>query len=724
MVHWSRKTRLPLAAAWAVALLCAGCQWMPGAVPVRPLALDAAPQAGAAADREVLARSVAPDPRGTPQSVWVHAIDAVPYRWRYAHLEEMVARPAPQRPDFRRAAADADIVVATNASIALSRVGDASAVGALERAARTATLPMPMRCAAIEGIASINAPSAAHALRGLLQQYQGDGQRTANGYTAELHAELLRGLARHAEPADDALFEHGLRSRSAEVKLAALTRWKSGGELPREVVDLRRHNDPRVRAAVLEALQRSRSPEAIARAAEALNDTELSVRITAIRCLGDVGGDEAHARLRPMLQKHQSEAIRAAAVAALAKADSRRDVYAAIDDESWRVRMKVAESLAKWPDGESALVARKLLTDVSSHVQRQVVASIAGWPVDLSGPLLLTAMESPAFNLRREATDALAARWHAAGEYQFDAVAERRGEVIDQLRLQFQREYPSAAMTAAAAKPAEFSASEAASLAGHLGQLASLQITERRRAATELARLAAQRPLPPQAVDEIVARGAAEEDVLVWQSLLPAVARGGPAAHQLAYAGLSHPSAEVRRRACEWLAAEPHPQHARVLLPSLDDRNLNVAAAALRALGAGGQIDDVAPVRRLLGSSNAQVAFEAAAALSRVGDRAGLAALERMAYHDDPQLQRQAAEAMGGLADPSFVPALLRLLDGHVSVQRAALASLPRCVGADVAEEGPAPQNTSERIARWRRWAEQQHRPPTTAAQDAPPVIR
>ncbi len=61
---------------------------------------------------------------------------------------------------------------------------------------------------------------------------------------------------------------------------------------------------------------------------------------------------------------------------------------------------------------------------------------------------------------------------------------------------------------------------------------------------------------------------------MVWQNVLTAVAaEGSEPAIRLAYTAIGHPAAEVRRRACEHLAAHPSPAHAEVLLPALQDAN-------------------------------------------------------------------------------------------------------------------------------------------------------
>jgi hypothetical protein len=243
-----------------------------------------------------------------------------------------------------------------------------------------------------------------------------------------------------------------------------------------------------------------------------------------------------------------------------------------------------------------------------------------------------------------------------------------------------------------------------------LNDLGSPDLSQRRRAADQLAELTKQQPLGRLAVLRLGELIAAEPDQLVWRSVLLAVA-GDPSepSIRLAYAAISHPAPEVRRRACEHLTAHPHPDHAQVLVPALQDPSHAVVCAAARALGAAGRLDDTAPLRRLLGSPNEQLQLEAAVALVRLGDPVGTEALERMAFSKDPVIQRQAAEAMGVSGDPSLTPTLIRLLDARTSVGRAALESLPKTVGRDVSQDGAQPpESTTEQIRRWKQWYQRQ----------------
>jgi len=241
-----------------------------------------------------------------------------------------------------------------------------------------------------------------------------------------------------------------------------------------------------------------------------------------------------------------------------------------------------------------------------------------------------------------------------------------------------------------------------------LDWLASGDVAIRRRGAQKLAELAKGRPLGRLAMARLASLAVAETDQLVWQDVLTAAADDpSEPAIRLAYAATRHPSPDVRRRACEHLAAHcgPGQQHTKVLLPLLEDENPVVVRAAVRALGASGRMDDTQPLRQLLLAPNELVRLEAVIALCRLGDPSGPPALERLSYSDDQAVCRQVAVAMGEIGDPTFVPALIRLLDGHQGVRAAAVEALPKVVGYDVAEAaGPPASGFDERIERWKQW--------------------
>jgi HEAT repeat protein len=715
-------------------------------------------------DRAVLARAD-----------WIQAVPprdgqpALPYHWRHPCLEDLLSRPAGHRVDLRPLLADKDPIVAGNAAIGLARFGDP--VGSMRLAAtvRAPQLRLAMRCAAVEALASLDAAEVLPMLRELIDQY-GTIKRAAVGitaapstYVAELHAELVRGLARHVDAASDPRLSAALHNAPPLVLVEALHAWAASrsGQLPVSVADLRSHGDARVRAAALQTLVARRHAQAGQFLIEALHDNELQVRFAAIGGLGVLGDAASQAKLKELM-KDRIDGVRAVAVQALARAGAREAVLEAAGDTSWRVRVQVAAALAAYSGREATAVAAKLLDDRSVEVQRTTVAMLAQWPLERAGPLLLAGMGKTAFLTRKNSAEALSSRWPAAGEFPIEGPPPRRQEVLQRLQLRFQEQFSSLdrqalrqalAGRSPPAGPTPEQLDRAAGLLqrqdlqglkdfgpglvaaleqlaidrhqtlpeavyrevlphdqpvfGVLARLASEKVVERRRAAEELAASAQKAPLSRLAVNRLAQQVAAEPDPQVWENVLLAVAcDSGEPARRLACAAISHRVDEVRRRACQHFASHPDPACVSVLLPALQDPSQPVVIGALRALGAIGRIDDPQPVRQLLRSDNEEVQLEAAAALVRLGDPSGAPAVERMAYSQSFETRAAAARRMGELADPSFTAALLRLLDDpRVTVSRAALLSLPKVVGRDVAQATDgSPVGTAEQIRRWKQW--------------------
>jgi HEAT repeat protein len=83
--------------------------------------------------------------------------------------------------------------------------------------------------------------------------------------------------------------------------------------------------------------------------------------------------------------------------------------------------------------------------------------------------------------------------------------------------------------------------------------------------------------------------------------------------------------------------------------------------------------------------------------------------LERLAYSRDPIVRAKTAQAMGEFPDKAFTATLIRLLNDNQTVARAALISLPKVAGEDVAQApGQAPATTTEQMLRWKHWYERQ----------------
>jgi HEAT repeat protein len=738
--------------------------------PAKTAAANGAARSGVppAPSGPVVAKAGDHSPRGLlAEAQWLRSMPdcqpPAPWRWRHAGLEELLARHV----DLSGLLTDHDAVVAANATIGLGRSGGATSPGAKEVGRRLAgvvragDLPTALRAAAVETLAALPSPVAARPLAELTDEFGDPGPAGTATYCAVLHAELIRGLARHVDAAADPRLSAALAGPSAEVRIEALDAWAGGrgGILPREAAELRSDGNAHVRAAALRAMTARRHPQVHRALAEALRDAELSVRLAAITALGELGDGQALATLADVL-KDRSERIRAEAVSALGRAGAKPTVLAAASDAAWQVRLRVARAVAAWPDRDGISVARRLLDDPSAEVEQSVAVAVGQWPLAQGGPVLLEALGKPAFSTRQAALKQLATQWPAARDFPVEAADPYRQEALARLQARFQREVvveggatplaaargPLRAVSQPPPDPASLQHVEALLRAGdiqalvqwgpsivslleHLAtaehrvlpedayrnvlpqhspafaallRLKSPNPIERRGAATELAALAQKQPLSALAVARLCESITPETDALVWQGGLEAVAGDAsePAA-RMASLALGHASAEVRRRGCEHLAAHPAAAYAGHLVPLLQDTAQGVVIAAIRALGAMDSFDDLRPLRQMLAANDEEIQLEASAVLARCRDPAGAAALDRLTYSDDPRIRTRTAQVMGDLGDRTFAAALVRLLDDRwASVAHAALAALPKVAGRDVAQTA----DRNEQTRRWKQW--------------------
>lgn len=242
-----------------------------------------------------------------------------------------------------------------------------------------------------------------------------------------------------------------------------------------------------------------------------------------------------------------------------------------------------------------------------------------------------------------------------------------------------------------------------------LDALQAADVNDRRQAADRLATLAEEAPLRPLVVARIAQLCRQETDGLVWRGVFTAVAGDMTGlSGELAIAGLSHPSPEVRRMACEHLGKRPDPRNSAPLMLALGDPHISVSTAAVKALGHAGLVTDPAPVERLLLSRESGMRFESARTLYVNRAPSGTAALERLAREGDPELRRRAVALMGESGDQVFLPTLIALVDdSNLGVRKTTVDALVALVGTDVARKPDEPLPAlSERAARWRAWYE------------------
>jgi HEAT repeat protein len=660
------------------------------------------------------------------------------FRWQHAGLAKLLALPPEDRPDVAQLLTADDSVTATNAAILLARAGDETVDRCLIEAVRNEKLKLPQRRAAIEAVAGEDAAIAGPALAELLDDFSA---ADAPGYSPELHAELMRGLAKHVDASTSRYFAEGLSSKHAEVRQVALYAYTVSrtGVLPSQALELRKDTNPRVRAAALECLAARRHPQALAYAEAALADFHLDVRLAAVRALGELGDAQARTDLQRLLI-HEPEAVRAGAILALAASGDDVTVFASANDASWQVRRSVAQSLGRFATPRGATIARQLLADRSAEVRRAVIDAIGSWPLGQAGPILMTAMAEAPYATRKQAAEKLAQRWPDAVGFTSDAPPERRAEQLSAIQDSWRRTHlaEESGASAGASDHTTTESNSTTSLAAHhrvldssgptldlVDQLLVEDVQARRAAAHRLAEMAAEKqPLDESTVDQLADVAMAETDALVWRDLLRSVKdNASPAAVRIASVGVSHASADVRRLSCGYLAMHSDPAHAVVLYRLLDDPNRAVVLAAIDALCVPGMVTDPAPLERLLGSEDGALRVATAHALAINGHPSGAAALPRFAGDRDLETRRLAVTAMGQLREVAYIDVLVGHLDDELSVRLASLASLAQIVGRDVTlADGAAQPSLADQVTGWKKWWAEQAQQTAQAlpASDAP----
>jgi HEAT repeat protein len=699
---------------------------------------------------------------------WYLAVDAADqyllpkaqYRWRHAALERWLERESPR--SLQPALKSKEPYIAAVATIGLSRTDPAPHRRGLLKLVQDARHTPALRAAAIETLARDDSFETEAELRKLLDKF---GPNAADECDTPLYVELLAGLARHIAIDQEPLYAQALTLNDPQVQLAVLSLYQATKttQLPNEVIPLTSSSSAHVRRAALAALATAQHPDAVRLLRAATQDGDVQVRVAAIQCLGEVKHPEAVLALHD-LAADNTERLREAAAGALVAQREWRAVERSARDPSFRVRSSVATALATHGSAERVVLARQLLTDQSAMVQSKMAASLAQWPLDLAGPLLIESLRSPNLLTRQSAAMALQTHWPAAKAFHpQEPNVKIRTAAVDELAKRWQEERPHSAeaLAATASGPSlpsdqvhrllqlyqtgdaqgrwlarrqledlgsevvpainELVATQRAALteadyrdllpavdAGFaaLEELRATEVTTRRAAARKLAQQAASEPLTVIAIERLSSIARAESDALVWQDVLrAATATPETVGHELALAALAHDEAEVRRRGCEYLEKCGDDRQATALLTLVDDRDPLVAHTAVIALGRCGPTASRERLYLLLTHPQTNMQIAAAKTLARWGDERGAAALERFALSNSAALRRQAIEAMGKLAQPQFIPTLVQALDDQPGVRLAALDALPQVAGEDVlAAHQPPPASAAQRAQLWRDW--------------------
>jgi HEAT repeat protein len=629
--------------------------------------------------------------------------------WRHPALEAMLELPRQQQPPWSKYLADKDLATCAQAAIALAKLGDVQSLQPLLAAVREPRLKLSTRRAAAEALGRLPPAAALVSVSNLVEELgRFDGSDAAR-YVPDIHAELLLTWQKLA-PADITDLAHqALASPAPAVRRAALRAYlrRSHEQIPARVLDLLTSDrDAQNRGLVLRVLAAQRDPQTIALAKQALLDADLSVKLAALRALGEYGGDQGAAILRSM-QNDPGELIRAAALAGLVKCGDLTALDAALADKSWRVRCALGEALLKDSSERGRKLAAQMLADKSAEVRKTALATLTQWPWPAAGPLLLNAAENEFPAVRQEAIHQLRSRWSAARELTASTSLERLKVQCAELREQLNEELVRLQGSAAPVKLAaweEFITDEVAESKDKLTQqtrrllkqqdqawrscvirFKQKQAPERRAALQEFHKALDGCACEKAIWQELQVLLEQEHDTTVWLAALAMfAAQHEPHLAPLLALGTSHPSAEVRKQALEWFIENPNPAYGDLLTNSLLDDHVAVIQAALRALAALDELPNPRAIEELLAARDPAIRLAAAYVLAAHGIPPGYAALIRLAYHEEPQIRRQVAVLLGELGDIRSIHELIRLLDDRPEVQLACLASLQALLGQDV----------------------------------------
>ena len=705
------------------------------------------------------------------QPHWIRAVESDDVgepvnRWTYPALEQRLDTDGARPHELLAELENPEPVVAANAAIALLRMGELEVAAPLAEAVRNTKLDLRLRCAAAEALGSAD-----NALLRLQQLIDEESDRRPGLYSVPVHAELVRALGRQVRPDESPRLASALMAWADEVKIAALEAWQNsvGVAFPESGLALGNHRDPTIRAMLLPALAKNPSRETFDQLTLGLRDPDLSVRVAAISAMGTLGDPRAITTLEP-IAANGLVGERIAALKALVELGRAEAAFAALDDESWRVRLALAEVLPDLPGEPDSDLATRLLDDLSAEVQYQAVVAIQNWPPRVAEPLLLRTLERGTYRSQKLAAESLVRTWPEGQDlldpfpfgrppqvrekalaeirkaYANRQVADERSQapqptpvspgqlapIVEALRTiqtttDETPEYAEAVATLRCTGPElatlleylvehqgvvipdvafEVLAAQAPEFA-LVEQLREEDVQARRNAAQKLAENPARRRFSSLLIHRLADLAVTETDVSVWRDVLTTIAdRNDDQVLRLVYAASGHDCSSVRQAACEHLRKHPDPQHVAVLTAALNDTSVAVACAAADAIGLCGGNVDPAPILQLLTSRSEPLRIAAATALVRLGSPEGAAALQRLAYSQDDETRLRVARVMGELGLSEFAPTLIRMLDDRHGIRLAALNGLPNV--AECKEAANLHLHETERIAAWQRWAKQQ----------------
>lgn len=571
------------------------------------------------------------------------------------------------------------------------------------------------------------------------------------------------------------------RDRDPQVRKSfalALTAFKHPEAIPTLVEQLR-DQDQHVRESAAFCLGWLGTPAAMTALESQLHKEDDSLRLWAVRGLGRYGEDLLRTSERDPQPKGSDTSETALRPAYLSLAKFARA-------HAPHVRQEVARQFALHHNTESTVALKELVIDKNLEVQGVVVSGIEHWPDFAADPILLDALSQSALRTRQSAftqlqkrkgldvyfpinADAttraaeaqrLAKLWHVpdplvqniqelAVRTSPRAIAQKRAEIRDRLAALpvsgVWNEDPQLVTWFQSLPPDDLPILEDLLSAVHpdqarflrevvlphldrahaaLRDLMDADVNVRRRGGRQISLLGAQKSLSPLVMRTLHQVLQAEQDRLVWRSIMQAVSPdASDDAAALAELAINSSWPDIRVLGCEYVGRQARPQHAAWLVPLFSDESKSVQIAAVTAAGhcrnpiavEGGRIGNhPAPLpglRHLLHTTQGELHFRTIVSMTCLGDQEASQELIRLTFDPTPSIRLDVVQVMGRSGQTRFIEPLIRLAwtERHPNVRQAAVTSLEQLVPA---EEHPAqlqsrqPRNLEQTIEFWSRWWE------------------
>lgn len=634
------------------------------------------------------------------------------FRWRHQRVESFrrdlqAASPQQRKSMLLLAVASPDRTVGANAMIALAREGNRDALQRLLPIVHNAEAPTTVRCAALETASLTYGESMLKHVNQLIDtalQIPAAAEPPDSG----LVAEALRNLAVYRSVEEEPRFGLALAHGESAIQLAALEAWETPGQIapPTEITGLFASPEPKVRAAALRVLAMRPIAGSYEQLVLLMRDPNYKVQQAAAQAMLASQHPQAQVDLE-RYAKGGSELVRASIATAFAQYGYYDSAYAMADDKSWRVRQAVASAI-ETDDRDVALsLAEKLVEDRSPQVQAQAIQSVSQWPVQRSGQILLTAMNSKAFTTREAARIALSQDWPAAGVFSSAAPPQQRQQTLNHLARSFASKYhPN--------QPPGVAPRTTIDVDAAVKQIEKAEPSQRDEALHNLLSAIEQNDITARQGKAIAESLSKWGTATPWPSVIRALDgrdQGRTSILPPALAGESMPAAKA---ACRHLGQFPvtdtksREQFSELLRRLSASGNPEVATEALHALAATGDRRQIEWLAKYLSAGERPLRIAAALGLVRLNDRRGAPALERLASEPNVRNRRELLRQLREAQDPRLAYLVVRLLNDRPDIARVALKTLNEWSASGVLPAVAAADSsfTDQRVA-WQMYTRQ-----------------